>query len=125
MYDLLGGLTLVCVVSYLYLSIWPTTFFVEFLLSSGIIFKGTWVLQAGLNLYSDTFALRGCHKMMVLPSPEMSDVRCDLEEDSLRGMALMNLLFIGHAIGVLITCFVLFGLLSSYRNLRCGEASGP
>ncbi|KAK9288774.1 hypothetical protein L1049_017238 [Liquidambar formosana] len=124
-YDLLGGLTLVCAASCFYLSIRPTAFFAEFLLSSGIIFKATWVLQAGLSLYSDTFALKGCHKISALPSHENADVRCDLEEDSLRGMALMNLLFIGHAIGILITSFVLFGLLSFNRNLRCGEASGP
>lgn len=118
-YDLLGGLTLVCAASCFYLSMQPTAFLAEFLLSSGLIFKATWVLQAGLSLYSDAFAVKGCHKS------SMTDLGCDLEEDSLRGMALVKLIFIGHAIGVLITSFTLFGLLSCYRNLRCGEGSGP
>ncbi|CBI23705.3 unnamed protein product, partial [Vitis vinifera] len=107
-YEWLGGLTLLCAASCLYLSIRPTAFFAEFLLCSGIVFKGTWLLQAGLSLYSDVFSLKGCHKFL-------TDVVCDLEEDSLRGVALMNLLFIGHAIGVLITSLVCF------MNLRLSE----
>ncbi|WJZ87404.1 hypothetical protein VitviT2T_006786 [Vitis vinifera] len=116
-YEWLGGLTLLCAASCLYLSIRPTAFFAEFLLCSGIVFKGTWLLQAGLSLYSDVFSLKGCHKFL-------TDVVCDLEEDSLRGVALMNLLFIGHAIGVLITCLVLFGTLSSNQNLRHDDGTG-
>lgn len=116
-YEWLGGLTLLCAASCLYLSIRPTAFFAEFLLCSGIVFKGTWLLQAGLSLYSDVFSLKGCHKFL-------TDVVCDLEEDSLRGVALMNLLFIGHAIGVLITSLVLFGTLSSNQNLRHDDGTG-
>ncbi|GAB4843081.1 hypothetical protein Ancab_013060 [Ancistrocladus abbreviatus] len=123
-YGLLGGLTLICACSCLYLSIKPTAFVAEFFLSSGIIFKGTWVLQAGLNLYTDVFGLKGCSKLSVLPRQDKADVKCDIEEDSLRGIALMNFLFIGHAIVVLILVSGLFGLLSCNQNLRWGESSG-
>ncbi|GMH18882.1 hypothetical protein Nepgr_020723 [Nepenthes gracilis] len=123
-YELLGGLTLVCACSCLYLSIWPAAFLAEFFLGSGITFKGTWMLQAGLSLYTDVFVLKGCGKMSVLPGQDKADVKCDLKEDSLRGIALMNLLFIGHAIGVLVIVFGSFCLLSSNQNLRYGEASG-
>lgn len=116
-YGWLGGLTLVCAASCLYLSIRPTAFFAEFLLSSGIVFKGTWLFQTGLSLYSDAFSLRGCHKIL-------TGVECDLEDDNLRGLALMKLLFIGHAIGVLITCLVLFAALSSDQSLRHAEGTG-
>lgn len=61
--------------------------------------------------------------MEVLPGSPNADVHCELEEDGLRGVALVKLLFAVHAIGVFIASFVAFGLLS--RNLRCGEASGP
>ncbi|KAL6971242.1 hypothetical protein U1Q18_030923 [Sarracenia purpurea var. burkii] len=123
-YDLLGKLTLVCAACCLYLSIIPASFSVEFLLSSGLVFKGTWALQIGLSLYSDTFALKGCGKISISPALGKTDLKCDLEEDRLRGIALMNLLFIGHAIVVFVASFVLVGLLCRDRNLRCGEASG-
>ncbi|KAF3457845.1 hypothetical protein FNV43_RR02505 [Rhamnella rubrinervis] len=124
-YDLLGALTLVCTACCFYLSIRPWTFFAEFLLCSGLIFKGTWMLQTGLSLYTDSFALKGCHKISVPPATGDTDLRCDLEEDGLRGVALMKLMFIGHAIGVLVLSFVLFGFLSRNRKSRHGEAGGP
>lgn len=121
-YALLGGLTLVCAASCIYLSIKPTAFFAEFLLCAALIFKASWVLQIGLSLYSDTFSIKGCHKV----SSQVNNIwKCDLEEDSLRAVALMNLFFVGHAIGVLTLSFGMFGLLSCNRNLRCGEGSGP
>ncbi|GLT69421.1 hypothetical protein SLA2020_415740 [Shorea laevis] len=124
-YDLLGALTLLCAGCCLYLSFKPSAFFAEFLLSSGLVFKGTWVLQTGLSLYTDVFGLKGCRKISILTAKGNADVQCDLEEDGLRGVSLMNLLFTGHAILVLVVSIVSFGFLSSNRNLRCGEASGP
>uniref|UniRef100_A0A803KT25 Uncharacterized protein n=2 Tax=Chenopodium quinoa TaxID=63459 RepID=A0A803KT25_CHEQI len=124
-YDLLGNLTLICAFSCLYLSIRPTAFLADFFLSSGMIFKGTWVLQAGLNLYTSTFGLKGCKEVSLLPNQMNVDVKCDLDEDSLRGIALMKLLFVWHAIVVIIACLGLLGLLSCKENLRCGEGSGP
>lgn len=103
----------------------PSAFFVEFILSSCLTFKGTWLFQAGLSLYTKAFALKGCQEMLVLPAIGDADVHCELEEDGLRGIALMNLMFIGHAVLVLILGFGLVGLLSSNRGLRYGEGSGP
>ncbi|XP_073266815.1 uncharacterized protein [Populus alba] len=53
------------------------------------------------------------------------EFKCDLEEDGLRGVALVNLLFVGHAIVVFLVSLGMLALLSSNRNLRHGEASGP
>ncbi|XAR62686.1 hypothetical protein NMG60_11017534 [Bertholletia excelsa] len=124
-YELLGGLSLLCGGCCLYLSIRPERFFAEFMLSSGMAFKGTWALQTGLSLYTDTFALKGCEKILIHLAQGKADVKCDLEEDRLRGIALMNLLFIGHAVVVLTASFVLFGVLCSNRSLNCEEATGP
>ncbi|XP_059630119.1 uncharacterized protein LOC132273106 [Cornus florida] len=129
-YELLGELTLVCATCCLYLSIRPSAFFAEFLLSSGLVFKGTWALQAGLTLYTDSFALLRCEKISLSSlSPAQgnsnTDVKCELEADRLRGIALMNLLFVGHAMGIVIVSFVLFGLLRRNQKLRFGEANGP
>ncbi|XP_022760338.1 uncharacterized protein LOC111306746 isoform X2 [Durio zibethinus] len=124
-YELLAQLTLLCAGSCLVLSVKPTAFFAEFLLSIGLVFKGTWLLQAGLCLYTDAFVLKGCTKMVLLPGSPNADVHCELEADGIRGVALVNLLFVVHAIGVVIAGFVVFWLLSRFRNLRCGEASGP
>ncbi|KAH7573181.1 hypothetical protein ACOSP7_006648 [Xanthoceras sorbifolium] len=124
-YELLGELTLVCASACLVLSIRPSAFFAEFFLSCGLVFKGTWLLQAGFSLYTDAYAFKGCSKITIPIANENVDVKCDLKEDGFRGVALVNLLFITHVIGVSIVSFLLFGLLSSYRNLRYGEASGP
>lgn len=124
-YEWLGGLTVVCAGCCFYLSIRPAAFFAEFLLNSGLVFKGTWALQIGLSLYTDRFSVKGCDKISMSPAQGKVDVKCGLEEDRVRGIAVMNLLFIGHATLVLVMGFVLFGLLCSNRNLRCGEASGP
>ncbi|KAK9905996.1 hypothetical protein M0R45_000121 [Rubus argutus] len=123
MYDMLGALTLACAFSSLYLSIRPRSFFAEFFLSSGLVFKGTWMLQLGLSLYTDTFGLKGCKKMSVWPNDsENAEFKCDLEEDGLRGLAVMTLLFIAHAIGVLVLSFVLFGGL---QGTATGGAARP
>ncbi|KAF9607988.1 hypothetical protein IFM89_004385 [Coptis chinensis] len=122
-YELLAGLTLVCASCCFYLSLRPTAFFVEVVLCCGLVFKGTWVLQAGLSLYTDTFSPKGCRKISLLESHVKSNVQCELEEDGLRGVALIDLLFVVHAIGILVMCFVLFGTLSCNRHLRCGSYS--
>lgn len=124
-YHISGGLTILCACSCFYLSMKPSAFFAEFLLSSGLTFKGTWLFQVGLSLYTKAFALKGCRAMLVLPATGDAFVHCDLEEDGLRGIALMNLIFIGHAFLVLILGLGLICLLSSNRKFRFGEASGP
>ncbi|XP_058094786.1 uncharacterized protein LOC131240525 [Magnolia sinica] len=121
-YELLGALTLVSAASCIVLSIKPTAFFADVVLSMSLVFKGTWVLQAGLYLFSDAIAPKGCHKMPLLPVDGKSDLDCVLEEDRLRGVALIDLLFIVHAIMIFILNFLLFGVLSYKRNLRASGA---
>lgn len=123
-YELLGGLALVCATCCLYLSISPSAFFAEFLLSSGLVLKAVWVFQVGLSLYTDAFSLKGCEKIAMREGNREVDVKCELEEDKLRGMALTNFLFIVYAIVVLITSFVLFGLLHRITDRRSREESG-
>lgn len=43
--------------------------------------------------------------MSMLSIQDFVDVKCDLDEDSLRGIALMNLLFVWHAIVVVVARF--------------------
>ena len=95
----------------------------EFLLSCGLVFKGTWLLQVGFSLYTDVFGLKGCGKITFL-GKESVDVQCDLNEDILRGVALMHFLFIVHAIGVMVLAIGVFGVLAGNKSLRCGEARG-
>ncbi|KAL6522778.1 hypothetical protein OROHE_016625 [Orobanche hederae] len=125
-YGILGSLAVFCAACCLYLSIRPSAFFAEYLLSSGIVLKGTWVLQVGFSLHTDAFGFKGCNKIsgMALAKGGDVDVKCELEDDMWRGMSLTSLLFVGHVIVVMITSFISFGLLSRYTNMRCGEASG-
>ncbi|KAH1190188.1 hypothetical protein HKD37_20G056455 [Glycine soja] len=122
-YGFLGGLTLVCAGACIYLAVKPLAFFAEFLLSCGLVFKGTWLLQVGFSLYTDVFGLKGCGKITFL-GKESVDVQCDLNEDILRGVALMHFLFIVHAIGVMVLAIGVFGVLAGNKSLRCGEARG-
>ncbi|KAL8161967.1 hypothetical protein V2J09_013456 [Rumex salicifolius] len=121
-YDYLGQLTFICGCSCLYLSINPNAFFADFFLSIGLIFKATWVLQAGLTLYTDVFGLKGCSKAFVWPAEVLADVKCDLQEDWSRGIALMNLLFVVHAIGVF--AFGFGALLLMSCRLRFDDFGG-
>ncbi|KAB2095300.1 hypothetical protein ERO13_A01G025700v2 [Gossypium hirsutum] len=124
-YNLLAQLTLLCAGCCLVLSVKKTAFFAEFLLCFGLVFKGTWLLQTGLCLYTDAFVFEGCKKMEVLPRSPNADVHCELEDDIMRGVALVNLLFAVHGILIMIISFVGFGILSSFKNLRCEDTSGP
>ncbi|KAK8527686.1 hypothetical protein V6N13_085494 [Hibiscus sabdariffa] len=124
-YELLAHLTLLCAGCCLVLSVKRTAFFAEFFLSFGLVFKGTWLLQAGLCLYTDAFVPRGCKKLQLLPRSPNADVHCELEEDGLRGAALVNLLFALHAILITVSSCLIFGILSSFKKLRCAEATGP
>ncbi|KAG8373203.1 hypothetical protein BUALT_Bualt12G0146600 [Buddleja alternifolia] len=127
LYGILGGLSIACAACCIILSVRPSAFFAEFLLSSGLVLKGTWVLQVGLSLYTDAFGLKGCAKISGLASPKGElDVKCELEDDRSRGVALLNLLFVWHIIVVFMANFMLFGLSNRNRNKRSGgEASGP
>lgn len=124
-YDLMSELSLVCAGSCLVLSLKPKSYFAEFLLSCGLVFKGTWLLQAGMCLYTDAFALEGCDKMSLSSGSPSAEVHCELQENGLRGVALVNLLFVIHVIGVSVFGFLVFGLLLSFESLRCGEGTGP
>nr|GEZ18617.1 APC membrane recruitment protein like [Tanacetum cinerariifolium] len=90
------------------------------LVSGGLVLKGTWVFQVRLSLYSDEFAFKGCGKVVVVRGEGSADVKCVLDEDKLRGVVLMNLLFVGHSIIVLILCFVIMGLLNRNHYLVFG-----
>ncbi|KAI3955952.1 hypothetical protein MKW98_006312 [Papaver atlanticum] len=118
-YELLSGLTLMCSFSCFYLSYKPSAFFAEVCLCLGLVFKGTWVLQGGLNLYTDAFSLKGCQRISL--SDKKINLLCDVEEDGYRGVALINFLFVGHAVLVLLMHFVLFGVLNCNKSMRIGE----
>ncbi|KAK4356973.1 hypothetical protein RND71_022583 [Anisodus tanguticus] len=124
MYGHLGELAFVCAGCCLCLAVKQSCFFVEFVFSCLLVLKGTWVLQVGL-LYTDVFALEGCENLLLGLANGKNDVKCDLEENKLRGTALMDLLFIVHIVVVMIMSFGLFALLNRNKRMRCGDTSGP
>lgn len=125
MYGHLGELAFVCGCCCLCLAVKQSCFFVEFLFDCILVLKGTWVLQVGLLLYTDMFSIDGCENLLVGLAKGKNDVKCDLDENKLRGTALMNLLFIVHVIVVMIMSFGLFALLNRDKRMRCGDTSGP
>lgn len=124
MYDWLGGLASVCAACCLFLSVRPSVFFAEFLLSFGMMLKGTWVLQVGLSLYADTFLFRGCERVPLSVANGRNYINCELDEDKYRSEALVNLMFMGHVIVVLIVSFLLLGLLCRSYNRSSYQSSG-
>ena len=64
----LGGLTLVCAGACIYLAVKPLAFFAEFLLSCGLVFKGTWLLQVGFMWCTKT----GCRFVTLTDSSASS-----------------------------------------------------
>lgn len=60
-------------------------------LSWNFVFLVGWFLQAGLCLYTDVFSFNGCRKILISPESENAELKCDLEEDGSRGVALVNL----------------------------------
>ncbi|KAL1535691.1 hypothetical protein AAHA92_28445 [Salvia divinorum] len=119
LYRLLGYLTVLCAACCVHLSVRPGAFFAEFLLSCGLVLKGSWVMQVGLSLYSDAFGLKGCGKI----GRGEADVKCELDDDVWRGVALINLVFVGHVVVVMVISFVSFGLLHSMKR-REGNVQG-
>lgn len=124
MYDWLGGLDVVCAACCFFLSYRSSAFFAEFLLSFGMMLKGTWVLQVGLSLYTDAFVFRGCERVPFDVANGRHYIKCELDEDKYRGEALVNLIFIGHVLVVLIICFLLSGFLCRSYNRKSYQSSG-
>uniref|UniRef100_A0A3Q7I7Q7 Uncharacterized protein n=1 Tax=Solanum lycopersicum TaxID=4081 RepID=A0A3Q7I7Q7_SOLLC len=67
----------------------------------------------------------GCENLLVGLSNGKNDVKCDLDENKLRGTALIHLLFIVHVIVVIVMSFGLFAFLNRDKRMRCGDTSGP
>lgn len=114
-YRLLAATTLACAAACLALAASPSVFFADVALSAGVVLKGTWVLQAGLLLFSDAFAPGGCRRMA---ADGDRDVRCVLEEDRMRAVAMVDLLFVVHVVGVVV---VVLGVLWLHRGLGQGN----
>lgn len=114
-YRLLATTTLGCAAACLALAARPAAFFADVALSAGLVLKGTWVLQAGLLLFSDAFAPGGCGRMA---ADGDRDVGCVLEEDRMRGVAMVDLLFVVHVVGVVVVVLVVLWL---HRGLGRGN----
>ncbi|KAI4342682.1 hypothetical protein MLD38_027275 [Melastoma candidum] len=127
-YGILGWVSLVCCGCCLVLGVKPSAFFAEHGLCCGLMVKGTWGLQVGLNMGTDGgwFAWKGCERVGVVGVGELDvGLKCDVEQDGLRGLALMRLSFVWHVIGVLVGSLVLFWVLSMKGSSRLGDARGP
>ncbi|XP_008796348.2 uncharacterized protein LOC103711836 [Phoenix dactylifera] len=110
--DLSSLPTLVCAAACLALAARPAAIAADVALSLGIAFKGSWALQAGLALFA--LPPRGCLRAA-------AGLECELEEDRLRGVALLDLLFAGNAVGIAAACVGIFWAVTRSIN-RSAEA---
>ncbi|KAG1361491.1 hypothetical protein COCNU_09G009540 [Cocos nucifera] len=110
--DLSSLPTLACAATCLALVARPAAIAADVALSLALAFKGSWALQAGLALF--VLPPRGCHR-------GAGGLECELEEDRLRGVALLDLLFAGNAVGIAAACVGIYWAVTRSIN-RSAEA---
>ncbi|KAK1291031.1 hypothetical protein QJS10_CPB18g01945 [Acorus calamus] len=111
MYHFWGNLNLVCIGSCLILSFRPTALFADVALSLGLVLKANWALQVGLSLYTEGFAPVGCGYR-----PPAPPGKCELDEDLSRAVALVDLLFVGHVMVVVVVFLMVFWMFGRGRS---------
>eukprot|EP00252_Welwitschia_mirabilis_P020553 TRINITY_DN5064_c0_g1_i1.p1 TRINITY_DN5064_c0_g1~~TRINITY_DN5064_c0_g1_i1.p1 ORF type:complete len:287 (-),score=8.90 TRINITY_DN5064_c0_g1_i1:286-1146(-) len=113
-YNRLSFISLICAASCFILAFNLNVFLAELGLGWGLVLQGTWILQTGLSLFIPLFIPRGCHRLSEKPANGESPVLCTLDEETLRAVALIDVLFICYSFFVLL-CTVAV-LLLSVRN---------
>lgn len=111
-YGLLSLLTLSCAAACMVLAAHRSAFAADVALSAALAFKGTWVLQAGWCLFG--VPPKGCHRSAV--GTAAAGLVCELDEDQLRGVALVDLLFAVHAVGIAGGCLALLWAVARRAN---------
>lgn len=106
-HDLSSLPTLACAAACLTLAARPTAIAADVALSLGLAFNGSWALQAGLVLFA--LPPRGCRR-------SAAGLECELEEDRLRGVALLDLLFACNAVAIAAACVGIYWAVTRSIN---------
>lgn len=80
--------------------------------------QGLWELQTGLSLYVEAFIPEGCHKLLDVVSGVEGSTKCDLDESRLRAVAILDLVFVVHAMFVVIIVMLTYALVAKTVGMK-------
>ncbi|XP_021298008.1 uncharacterized protein LOC110426982 [Herrania umbratica] len=96
----------------------PKLFIAEVGLGAALCLQGLWELQTGLSLYVEAFIPEGCHKLLDVVSGVEGSTKCDLDESRLRAVAILDLVFVVHAMFVVIIVMLTYALVAKTVGMR-------
>lgn len=96
----------------------PRLFLADLGLGAALCLQGLWSLQTGLSLYVDAFIPEGCHRLLDVVSGVESSTKCDLQESSLRAVAILDFAFLLHVLFAFIILLVTYAVVSKSVGVR-------
>ncbi|XP_048336609.2 uncharacterized protein LOC125424138 [Ziziphus jujuba] len=105
-------ISLFCSLLSLLLACQPRLFVADSALAAALCLQGLWVLQTGLSLYVDAFIPEGCHRLLDVVNGVEGSTKCDLEDSSLRAVAILDLLFLLHVMFVMLLVMVVYAVVA-------------
>ncbi|PON50508.1 hypothetical protein TorRG33x02_314340 [Trema orientale] len=90
----------------------PRLFVADLGLGAALCLQGLWTLQTGLSLYVDAFIPEGCHRLLDVVSGVEGSTKCDLQESSLRAVAILDLALLLHVLFVFLILMLTYALVS-------------
>ncbi|KAI4375734.1 hypothetical protein MLD38_013566 [Melastoma candidum] len=111
-------LSLLSSLSCLILSLRPSSFVADVVLAASVCLQGFWNLQTGLSLYVESFIPEGCHLLLDVASGVEGSTKCDVEESGLRAAALLDVVFVGYVIVVVLIAVVVYAFQARGLGIR-------
>lgn len=96
----------------------PKLFVADVTLAASICLQGLWTLQTGLSLYVEAFIPEGCHRLLDVVKGVEGSTKCDLDESSLRAVAILDLAFLVHVMFVLLIVLVIYAVVARSVGVR-------
>ncbi|EXB29015.1 hypothetical protein L484_018431 [Morus notabilis] len=90
----------------------PRLFLADLGLGASLCLQGLWKLQTGLSLYVDAFIPEGCHRLLDVVGGIEGSTKCDLQESSLRAVAILDLAFLLHVLFAFLILLVTYIVVS-------------
>ncbi|XP_073135421.1 uncharacterized protein [Henckelia pumila] len=96
----------------------PKLYAADAALGASFCLQGLWALQTGLSLYVDAFIPEGCHKLLDVVSGVEGSTKCELDDSKLRAVAVLDLMFVLHALFVLAIFIVTYAVIAKTLGIR-------
>ncbi|MCO5603798.1 hypothetical protein L7F22_057950 [Adiantum nelumboides] len=90
----------------------PSSILATITFSASLALQGSWLLQLGFSLYSDSFLPEGCHHL------SNGYTQCDIDLAKIRAVAIMDLALIIHVLVVIFVFAFVYALASRGTGYR-------